>query len=129
VPWAVGVGALSLAVPAIGVLNPVGVTALTWLAMFLLGSCAAALLTRFDLESMLGAPLVAMVILLVLVPRVVHALIPGMTAETVVQFLARPSAAFVLGCGLVVVVGAIGLAAFVVAERGFANYRANTARH
>src|ERR1019366_8109956 len=87
IPWAVGVGAVAFTVPTIASLNPVGVAILTWLAMLLLGASATALLTRFELESLLGAPVIAMVIAVVLVPRAVHALIPGMTKETVLRLL------------------------------------------
>jgi hypothetical protein len=122
-PWAVGVGALSLVVPATASLGPIAVAAFTWFVMTSLGACATAMLTRFELETMLGAPLVAMVIAVVLVPRAVHALLPGLTRESVVLYLQRPAAPLVLGLLVLSAVAALGIAAFRMTVSGFARYR------
>jgi hypothetical protein len=126
IPWATGVGVLSATGPAIGALNPVGAAVLTWLTMVLLGICATALMTRYDLETLLGAPIIAMAIVVVIVPRVVHSLIPGITPETALQLLTRPAAPPLLATALLVAIGAIGTVAFAVTTRGFANYRPGT---
>jgi hypothetical protein len=123
IPWAVGVGAASFTLPVMVSLNPVGVAILTWLAMLLLGACGTALFTRFELESLLGAPVVAMVISVVLVPRVVHALIPGITQESLLRFLQQPTTPLVLATVLPAAVGIVGAVAFGIASRGFATYR------
>jgi hypothetical protein len=122
-PWAVVVGVFSRFAPALGMLSPAGAGAVTWIALFFLGACATALLTRFDFESLLGAPVVIMVLLVVLVPRAVHALIPGMSAGAILQILNQPAAPAIFGAGLLISVGATCTAAFVVTARGFANYR------
>ncbi len=123
-PWAVGVGVFSRSVPALGTLNPLGAGALIWVALVLLGVCATALLTRFEFESLLGAPVVAMVLLVVLVPRAVHLLIPGLSAGALLQLLSRPTAPAIVAAGLVVAGAAVCGAAFVITARGLATYRA-----
>jgi hypothetical protein len=129
IPWAAAVGAAAFTVPTITSLSPVGVAILTWLAMLLLGACGTVLLTRFELESLLGAPVVAMVIAVVLVPRAVHALIPGLTQETVLRLLQRPTAPFVLSAVLLAVVGIVGAVAFAITSRAFASYRPGQTIH
>jgi NADH:ubiquinone oxidoreductase subunit 6 (subunit J) len=109
-------------------LNPVGVAMLTWLAMLLLGACGAALFTRFELESLLGAPVVVMVIAVVLVPRVVHALIPGITQESLLRFLQQPTTPLVLATVLLAAVGLVGAVAFGITSRGFAIHRPDVTR-
>jgi hypothetical protein len=126
-PWAVSVGALSCVVPAVGALNPAGVAVLVWLTMLLLGSCATALLARFDLETLLGAPIIVMVIAAVLVPRVVHSPIPGVTPDALLDFLGQPAAPLLLASALLAAVGAFGSVAFAVTVRGFAGYRRDSA--
>ena len=109
--------------PTVASLNPVGVATLTWFAMLLLGACGTALLTRFELESLLGTPVVAMVIAVVLVPRMVHALFPGLTQETLLRMMQRPAAPFVLSAVLLAAVAIVGTVAFVITSRAFASYR------
>lgn len=123
IPWAVAIGAAAFTVPTVASLNPVGVATLTWFAMLLLGACGTALLTRFELESLLGTPVVAMVIAVVLVPRMVHALFPGLTQETLLRMMQRPAAPFVLSAVLLAAVAIVGTVAFVITSRAFASYR------
>ena len=123
IPWAVAVGAASLSMPMITSQNPVGVGVLTWLAMLLLGACGTALLACFELESLLGAPIVAMVIAIVFVPRMVHALIPGLTQETLLRMMQRPATPFVLSAVLLAAVAIVVAVAFAITSRAFANYR------
>jgi hypothetical protein len=123
VPWAVATGAVAASVPQIGALNPLGVTVLMWLAMLLLGACGTALMTQFGLETLFGAPLLAMVITLVLLPRVVRALVPGITQEALLRFLQQPAAPYVIAAALVAAVGIVGAVAFAATARGFAGYR------
>jgi hypothetical protein len=127
-PWAITVGAASFALPPTTSVNPVSVAILTWLAMMLLGACGTALLTRFELESLLGVPAVMTVIAVVLIPRAVRVLFPGFTQEAVLRFLQTPAAPFVLALALLLAVGIAGTVAFGVTTRGFANYRPDSAR-
>jgi hypothetical protein len=126
-PWAVGVGLLSPFVPSFGVVQPAALAITIWLVLVMLGSCAIALMTCFDLESVLGVPLISGVILLVLVPRASRALFPELTADAFLRFAGRPEAPAILMGGLLVALAAIGAAALKVTERGFAGYRPNTA--
>ena len=127
-PWALAIGAVSLALPAPVPLNPPAVAIVSWLVMLLLGACGVALMTCFELESLLGAPLIAMVLVVVLVPRIGRALFPEVTRETLVALAQRPSAPVVLATALLVAVGLVGATAFGAATRGLANYRADSAR-
>lgn len=123
IPWAIAIGVTSGAVPAIAALNPFGVAALAWLALALLGAIGTALCTLYDLESLLGAPLVAFVIAMVIVPRAVHALVPWITPQAILQQLQRPAAPFVLSLVLLIGVTIVGALSFAATARGFANYR------
>ena len=128
VPWALGVGALSLAAPAIGSLNPVDVFVLTWLALFLLGSCATALFSRYDFETLLGTPIVALLILVALAPRAVRFWLPALTRESLVRLLSQPFAPLMFVGVLAFTVCVASVLAFGVTARGFATYRHNPAR-
>ncbi|MFI5233632.1 MAG: hypothetical protein ACHQSE_14085 [Gemmatimonadales bacterium] len=128
VPWAVAVGAVSLALPATLHMNPVAVMVLTWLAMLLIGACAVAALACFELESLLGAPLVGLVVAFVIVPRAVRALFPAVTGEAALHILQQPAAPLVIAVCMLAVAGVVGGIAFGMATRGFANYRGDPAR-
>jgi hypothetical protein len=128
VPWAMGVGALSFALPAPIPLNPAGVAILAWLALLMLGACATALLARFDLESLLGAPVVAIVIAVAVVPRAVRLLMPAITREAFMAFLRQPSAPLVLMFSFLAAAVVTGAAAFGITSRAFANYRPDSTR-
>lgn len=127
-PWAAAAGGVSFALPATAQVNPIAVGVLTGLAMLLLGACGIAALTCFELESLLGAPLVAVVIAFVLVPRAVRALLPGVTGDAALRFLQQPAAPFVVAVCLLAVGAVVGAIAFGMATRGFAKYRADAAR-
>ncbi|MFI5233795.1 MAG: hypothetical protein ACHQSE_14950 [Gemmatimonadales bacterium] len=120
--------AASLALPATAHVNPVVVVVLTWLAMLLIGACTVAALTCFELESLLGAPLVGLVIAFVLVPRAVRALVPAVTGEAVVRFLQQPAAPLLVAACLLAMGTLVGAMAFGMTTRGFANYRTDPAR-
>jgi hypothetical protein len=124
IPWALGIGALSIAVPAPVTLNPVVIAWLAWLAMLLLGAGATALFATFDLESLLGAPVIAMILALVIVPRLVRALFPALTPATVMQWITKPASSLMLASALVLISLAVGTIAFAITARGFANHRA-----
>lgn len=128
VPWAMGVGALSLALPASIPLNPPGVAILMWLGLFMLGVGATALLARFDLENLLGAPVVAIVIAVVLLPRAARLLLPAFTREAFMAFLRQPSAPLVLMFVFLAVTVVTGATAFEITSRAFANYRPDSTR-
>jgi hypothetical protein len=127
-PWAVAAGIVSLALPAVAQVNPVAMVVLTWLSMLLLGACGVAAMTCFELETLLGAPVVGVVIASVLVPRAVRALFPGFTDQAALRFLQQPAAPLVIAVCLLVVIGVVGTIAFEMTTRGFANYRADAAR-
>jgi len=127
-PWAFAVGAVSWLLPATVPLNPAAVAALSWLLMLVLGVCGVALMTCFELESLLGAPVLALLLIGVLVPRVSHALFPAITRATLIGFAQRPEAPFVLAVALIVLAGAVGAVAFGATARGFGSYRADSAR-
>jgi ABC-type transport system involved in multi-copper enzyme maturation permease subunit len=127
-PWAAVSGVVAAFVPQIATVNPVGVAMVMWLAMLLVGTCGTALTACFELETLLGAPFVATVIVLLILPRVVRALLPGITAEVMLRFVQRPSAPFVLGAVLLAAVAILGSVAFAASARGFANYRPDAAR-
>jgi hypothetical protein len=127
-PWAVAIGAMSFAVPAVPRLNPIAVTVLCWLAMLVIGACAVALMACFDLETLLGAPIVVLVISFVLVPRAARALFPGVTDESALRMLEQPAAPLVIAICLLTTGAVIGTVAFAAATRGFAGYRADPAR-
>ena len=123
VPWAVAIGVTSAAVPAIGAVNPVVMAALAWLALTLAAGVGTALLTMYDLESLVGAPLLAFVVAAILVPRLMHALFPGITSAAVLQLLQRPAAPLAFTLVLLALVAIVGAVAFAITVRGFATYR------
>ena len=123
IPWAASIGVVSTVARTSLQLNPAGVAMFAWLVLCVLGACGTALLARYDFENMLGAPILALVIPAVLLPRAIRALMPGVTPEQALQSLARPEyrvviAGVVLGSMLV-----IGTAAFRFAERALDSYR------
>ncbi|MGH7653383.1 MAG: hypothetical protein ACREN6_01850 [Gemmatimonadaceae bacterium] len=127
-PWAIAAGAVSIALPATVPVNPGAVTVLSLLAMLVIGSCAVAALACWELEALLGAPFVAVVIAFVFAPRAVRALLPGLTRDAVLRLLQQPSAPLVVAVCLLVAGGVVGAIAFGMTARGFANYRADPAR-
>jgi hypothetical protein len=128
VPWAVAIGVVSFALPAPVPLNPVAAGVLSWLMMLVLGACGVALMTCFELESLLGVPVVGLLLVVVLVPRVFRALFPAVTRDTLVTFVQRPVAPVVLAVSLLALVAVVGALAFGAATRGFARYRADSAQ-
>lgn len=128
VPWAVAVGALSFALPAPIPVNPAAAALLTWFALLILGACATAALARFELESLLGAPVVALVIFVALVPRALRALMPGLSPEALVEILRQPRAPLLLALVLVAVAGGTCTIAFEMASRAFARYEPDSTR-
>lgn len=128
-PWAVGIGAMSIGATAIGRLNPFDVAVVAWFALSLLGTCATALFSRFDFETLLGAPMIVMVVVLVVVPRAVRFWLPDLTAASVLRALAQPMAPALLVGGAVLTAVVLGGVAFGMTVRGFATYRRDPARN
>jgi hypothetical protein len=123
IPWVIAIGLTSYALPTLGALNPVGVAALSWLALALVGALGTALCTLYDLERLLGVPLLAFVIAVVLVPRLVHALLPRLTRTVVLQLLEQPHAALALSLLLLIAVAITGTLSFAITARGLSEYR------
>lgn len=117
IPWAVAVGALATRVPQSAALSPAGVVVLAWLTMLSLGSIATALFICFDLETLLGAPVVGLIIAVVLIPRIARALLPQVTAELLLRFLSGPSAPLILAAVLLLVAGGVTTASFALSVR------------
>ena len=128
VPWAVAIGAVSRQLPETVPFNPAAVVALSWLMMLVLGACGVALMACMELESLLGAPVLALVLIGVLVPRALRALFPVVTRATLIGFAQRPEAPAVLAAALIALVGAVSAVAFVATARGIGNYRADAVR-
>jgi hypothetical protein len=127
-PWALGVGALSIAAPAIGSLNPVDAFVFAWLGLLLMGACTMALFTRYDFETLLGTPIVVMILFVAIAPRVVHFWLPSLTPESLARILSQPYAPLAIGITLFAATGLLGALAFGLTVRGFATYRHDAAR-
>jgi hypothetical protein len=127
-PWAIGVGLLAFGLPSGFPLNPLGVAALAWVGMVFLSAGGSAVLARFDLERVLGAPFVAVVLALVIFPRVFHSIFPGMSLDVVLDILRRPSAPVLCAVGLLSVLAACALTALEITSRAFASYSRDTTR-
>ncbi len=128
-PWALCIGALSTAAPVIGTLNPVDAFVFAWLGMLLMGSCATALFTRYDFETLVGTPIVLLILFVAIAPRVVRILVPSLTPESLLLILGQPYAPLVLVVVLSTAVALVGALAFGVTVRGFAAYSHDPARH
>jgi hypothetical protein len=122
IPWAIAVGVLTFAMGPASVMNPVDAAVLTWLAMCASGGGITAASALFDFATLLGTPLVILVATWILLPRVVTALFPGVTAQTVLEFLRQPAAPLMLAIVLMVIIGVGGSIVFAAAVRGFAKY-------
>ena len=122
-PWAIGVGAISVALPSPVPLNVVIVTAAAWLLLTTLGATATAFFTLFELEQLLGAPLFAMIVLAVLVPRAIRWMFPSASADVVWSLLRRPAAPAVLISATLAAVVLIGFVSYAAIERGFTSFR------
>jgi hypothetical protein len=129
VPWALAIGAVSAAAPAIGSLNPVDAFVFAWLGMVLLGSCATALFCRYDFETLLGTPVVVMILFVAIAPRVMRLWLPSLTPQTLARILGHPYAPLAVIASLVVVVALAGALTFGVTVRGFATYCHDPSRH
>jgi hypothetical protein len=127
-PWAAGAGVLAPGLPRGLGLDPFGVGVLAWLALLLLSACGTALLARFELESVLGAPFVAMLLLLVLLPRVLRALSPALSFDLVLDFLRQPFAPALLAFAMLSTVVACTAIALEITSRAFAAYDRDTTR-
>ena len=127
-PWAVGAGVFAFRLLPGFPLNPFGVALLAWLVLVLLSACGTAVLARFELESVLGAPFVAALLLLVLLPRALRAVYPGLSADLVLEFLGRPAAPALLALALLSTFVACGAIALEIASRAFATYARDTTR-
>lgn len=123
IPWAVAIGAFCLSRPFSIPLNPLAVAVAAWLAMLTLGAGATAIFSCFDLETLLGAPVIVLVLTLVIVPRVVHALFPALTAATMLRSLASPAAPMLVAIAALALVGLTGAIAFAATVRGLARHR------
>jgi hypothetical protein len=127
-PWGAGAGLLAVSLPLAFPLSPFGVALLAWLVLVLLSACGTAILARFELESVLGAPFVAALLLLVLLPRALRALYPGLSADVILDFLRRPSAPVLLALALLSTFVACGAIALEITSRAFATYSRDTTR-
>jgi hypothetical protein len=127
-PWAAGAGVLALGLPRGFGLDPFGVGVLAWLALLLLSAWGTALLARFELESVLGAPFVAMLLFLVLLPRVLRALSPALSLDVVLDFLRQPFAPALLAFAMLSTVVACTAIALAITSRAFAAYGRDTTR-
>jgi ABC-type transport system involved in multi-copper enzyme maturation permease subunit len=127
-PWAIAAGVVSIALPVTVQVNPGAVTVLTLLVLLVIGACSITAFACWELEALLGAPFVALVIAFVLAPRVARALLPGLTRDAALHFVQTPSAPLLIALCLLVAGGVVGAIAFGMTTRGFANYRADPAR-
>jgi hypothetical protein len=127
-PWAVAIGAMAFAAPGEPPMHPVALAVLSWLAMLVLGAGGIAMMTLFELETLLGFPFVAMVLVVVLVPRVARAFLPGVSREALIELVRRPEAPLAISLVLIVVPSVVGAVAFAAAVRGFSAYMADPAR-
>jgi ABC-type transport system involved in multi-copper enzyme maturation permease subunit len=127
-PWAFGAGLFAFRLLPGFPLNPFGVSLLAWLVLVLLSACGTAVLARFELESVLGVPFVAALIVLVLLPRALRALYPGLSADLVLEFLGRPAAPALLALALLSTFVACGAIALEITSRAFATYARDTTR-
>jgi hypothetical protein len=128
-PWALGIGALSSAAPSIGLVNPVDVFVFAWFGLFLLGSSATALFSRYEFETLLGTPVVLMILFVAVVPRIARLWLPSLTPESLVRILSEPYAPLAIAAALLAAVALVGSVAFAATARGFAAYRHDPARH
>jgi hypothetical protein len=128
-PWALAIGVLSNAVPSIGSLSPVDAFVLVWLGMFLLGSCATALFSRYDFETLLGTPVVLVILFVAIAPRVVRLWLPSLTPQSIIRLLSEPYAPLAIVATVLAAVAVVGAVAFGATVRGFATYRYDPARH
>jgi hypothetical protein len=123
-PWALGIGLLSIAARGAIPLTPVAAAVLAWLAMLFLGAIAIALFSCFDLESLLGAPAVALIVAAVVMPRLVHALIPDLTQTSILHFLAWRGATPLLMSVFLTSALAIVLVSLAISARALNNFGA-----
>jgi ABC-2 family transporter protein len=122
IPWAVGIGAVWLWRPFSVAINPVAVTVVAWLAMVTIGAAATAIFTCFELESLLGAPMIAMLVVGMIAPRIVHALFPAVTTVLILQWLTSGATPLVLASAALLIVASIGTVAFAATVRGLARH-------
>lgn len=127
-PWAAGVAGTSVALPATAHVNFLAAGVLTWVALLMFGVCVVAAFACWDLETLLGAPLIVLVGVFVLVPRVLRAWFPHLTPDAALHFLQQPSALLVVALCLVAAGSFASTVAFEMTARAFANYRADPAR-
>jgi hypothetical protein len=123
IPWAVGIGAVWLARPFSIALNPLAVSVAAWLAMVSISTGAAAIFTCFELENVLGVPMIAMLITVVVVPRAVHAGFPSLTTALMLQWLTTRAAPVVLASAATLVVISVCTVAFLATVRGLAKHQ------
>lgn len=123
IPWAVGIGAVWISRPFSIALNPVAVAAVAWLAMLTIGASATAIFTYFELESLLGAPIIAMLLIVAIVPRIVHAVMPDLTPASVLQFLASPGMMPVLAFSFLIFVLAVVSLSLAISVRALNSFR------
>jgi ABC-type transport system involved in multi-copper enzyme maturation permease subunit len=122
VPWAVVIGAVWLARPFSIALNPLAVFAVAWLAMLTVGAGATAIFTCFELESLFGVPIIAMLLLVVVLPRIAHALFPALTTAITIESLMRPASPSLAALAALLFVGLTGAIAFAATVRGLARH-------
>ena len=100
-----------------------GVLIACWVALSVLGVLLVAVFCRWDLRDLIGVPMVFVALLILVVPRALSAWVPRIPVPTVIRWLSEPWFAPVFGLSLLVVVGGLCAAAFVLAEHGLRVYR------
>jgi hypothetical protein len=130
-PWAAGAGLLALGLPPAVPLDPFAVGALAWCVMLLLSACGTAILARCELERVLGAPFVGVLLLLVLLPRALRwfaRLHPGFTPDRLRALLQYPAAPALCALGLAAIIAAWVAVSLEIASSAFATYDRDTTR-
>ena len=127
-PWAMLAGVVAAMVPAATRVDPAAVCALAWIVALIIGACGVAALTCFDLETMLGAPVVVLVITFAVAPRIVRTLFPRVSSDAALRFLQQPTAPLLVGTCLIVAGGIVGGIALWATARAIESYRADPSR-
>ena len=122
-PWASAVGLLSVAVPAGYSINPVAVAAIAWLVLTLFGAIAIAVTSKFDLQSLVGGPVIVVLMLATFGPRIVRRFFPQLTPRSFLEFGRQPFAPAIVALALLFAIALTVWVAWATAVRSIANYR------
>lgn len=127
-PWAIAAGVTAAMLPAATRVDPVAVCVFAWIVALIIGACGVAALTCFELETMLGAPMVVLVITFAVAPRIVRALFPRATSDAALQVLRQPAAPLLVALSLAVAAGVVCTIAYWAIVRALSRYRADPVR-